>query len=340
MRSKNIQQKLFLVIEEFFSLQPWKVVASEDIFGIYLKDKDQLYFASLMGSGGLEYGILFLKGWRGYHSLVALSQADMDTDTMANTNYLLSVSLWQKDRLPSAFSNYYKKYNPSPERIKPHYWITAKEPGKIFTPPKDVEAEVLFLCLKSLVLLIRKRLLKEEVFFKDNRVKIFEVVSEGEEPKITSYYREIENPLDTVSSFKIDKETFELLSSLPRLSNIYNLSAHSGLFSIKERYPCLFCVHDEMNDKILLLCFIYEERLKEESFRLLKGVFLGKNTMRVKGLPREIRTDSRLLYDTFKDILASLKIRVICLEYLPKIEKIIQGLRRFSMGRSSPKLKR
>ena len=327
----NVHRELFLISEGLFKLKPWDMVGNEDIFGLYIKGQNQLYFVCIMGSGGIEYGLLLMQGWKGYLALADASSCDIDHDTLTNASHLLSVSLCRKDELPPGFTSYYKRYDPYFNYSRKYfYWISAKEPGKVFRPPKDDEAQILYLYIKAIIELTAKGQLQPQTFKKTNKIRIFDIILENNDIQIISRYENIMIPKPLLKTVNIDEETLKQLKSLPRLPTIYNMAAPSGMVAIKDIIPRIFFIHDEKTDIILIMQAIYEENLIEDAFNLLKDVFLGKNFLKLKGLPKEIRMDSRLLYDSFKEILASLEIRVVCVEHIPKVREIINGMQQFN----------
>ncbi len=325
-----IHKQLFLIVEELFRIKPWNTVDNKSIFGIYLKDGDLLYFVSIMGSSGMEYGALLMQGWEGYQALVNISTNDIDRDTIVNVSHLLSVSLSHSDELPKGFVAYNKKYSVNPGAAKPLYWITAKDPGKIFHPPNNSEARIFYLCLEVIVGLARKNMFQPEDFIRGNEIRIFDVTRGKETVQITSRYERIKTSEMADLTFEVNEKTLSQLKLLPRLPTVYNMAATSGLISIRQAMPRVVIIHDDLADILLVMGIASEKRAKEDAFRILKEVFLGKNFLKVKGLPQEIRTDSRLLYDSFKQTLASLGIRMVCVEFIPKIEEIVKGFHRFS----------
>ncbi|MDO8662235.1 MAG: hypothetical protein Q7K98_03320 [Candidatus Omnitrophota bacterium] len=325
----NFHKQLFLISEELFRIKPWDTVDNENIFGICLKNSDLLYFISIMGSSGMEYGVILMQDWKGYHALANTSTSDIDHDTMVNASHFLSLSLCRRDELPGGFAAYNKKYAVNFGKTKPFYWIAAKEPGKVFHPPKDSEAEIIYFCLNAIVELTRKNMFQPEGFIRGNEIKIFDVTRDNETVKITGRYERIKTFDASDLIFKVGEKTLSQLKLLPRLPTVYTMAAPSGLIAIRQTMPRVVIIHDDLAGVILVMQAVSEKRVKEEAFRILKEVFLGKNFLKVKGLPREIRTDSRLLYDVFKQTLASLGIRMICVEFISKIEEIVKGFHQF-----------
>lgn len=325
----KIHKQLFLISGELFRIKPWNTVDNENIFGIYLKDSERLYFVSIMGSSGMEYGVILMQGWKGYHALANTPTNDIDHDTMVNASHFLSVSLCRRDELPKGFAAYNKKYAVNLGTAKPLYWIAAKDPGKVFHPPKDSEAEILYFCLKTIAELTRKNMLQPEDFIRGKEIRIFDVIRENETVQITGRYERIKTSETENLTFEADEKTLSQLKLLPRLPTVYNMAAPSGLIAIRQTMPRVVIIHDDLANVILVMQVASEKRIKEGAFRILKEVFLGKNFLKVKGLPQEIRTDSRFLYDSFKQVLASLGVRMICVEFIPRIEEIVKGFHRF-----------
>ncbi len=322
----NIHQKLFLTAKGFFRIEPWQFLANADVFGLFLKDKDELYFVSVMGDGGEEYGALFIKGWIGYQTISDGLNNTIDGETMINSCDLLSVSLCSKEGLEPNLLRYNKRYNLDINFLPQFPVFMVKKPQEIFKPPKDREAESLCLCIQAIIELFQKNLMQPEAFTHDDQIKIFEISSQNGNLQIISKYEKILRPETVSETQKTDEETLIQLKNLRRLPTIYNISAPAGLFVVKDKIPRTFFVHDDKQDFILAGNALYEEELKEEALNILKKVFLGENFLQQKGLPEEIRTDSKLLFDLLNQTLTSLNIKMTYLEHLPKIKEIIKEM--------------
>ena len=61
---------------------------------------------------------------------------------------------------------------------------------------------------------------------------------------------------------------------------------------------------------------------QEGIVRRLLSVYEGRNTDGRIGLPREIQTDSRYFYESFKDALGEIGIRIVCFEHIPALEQL------------------
>ncbi|MFH1258711.1 MAG: hypothetical protein ABII74_02670 [Elusimicrobiota bacterium] len=322
----NIHQKLFLIAKGFFRLEPWQFLGNDDIFGLFLKDKDELYFVSVMGDGGEEYGALFMKGWIGYQTISDGLNDTVDGETMINSCNLLSVSLCSKEGLAPDLLRYHKRYNLDLNFLPQFPAFMVKKPQEIFKPPKDREAESLCLCIQAIIELFQKNLIQPETFLQDDQIKIFEISSQNGDLQIISKYEKILRPETVSESQKTDEETLNQLKKLRRLPTVYNISAPAGLFVVKDKVTRTFLVHEDKQDFILAGNALYEEELKEEALNILIKIFLGKNSIQQKGLPEEIRTDSKLLFDLLNQTLTALNVKMTYLEHLPKIKAIIKEM--------------
>lgn len=84
----EIHKELFVISENFFKIQPWQLLDDCDIFGLFLRDKDELYFSSIMGSGEMEYGVLFLKGWEGFQNFPYNGKEEQHSDNSKGRGYV------------------------------------------------------------------------------------------------------------------------------------------------------------------------------------------------------------------------------------------------------------
>ena len=325
----EIHKELFVISEDFFKIQPWQLLDDCDILGLFLRGKDELYFASIMGSGGMEYGVLFLKGWEGFKILSDTVKGDMDHDTMMNNSHTLSLTLSHRDDVSQNLIRYHTKYNRNITSSMPFPLFQVKEPQKVFKPPRDTDAQTLCLCIKAIIKLIKSDLLEAKTLRKGDKTRRFEVTEKDGDVHITSRYENIVTLKSKPKTLKIDDTTLNQLKALPKLQTIYNVAAPAGMVAIRDRIPRVFFIHDERRDCILVMQVFYERELEAGAFGILKDVFLGKNFLKQRGLPDEIKTDSRLFYDHFKQILASLGVRVVCVESIPKVEEIIEGFQNF-----------
>jgi hypothetical protein len=318
---EDIHKKLFRVAESFFNARPWDVLDNEDVFGLSLKGKNELCFVCIMGGGGMEYGALFMKGWEGYKALSEMAD-DEDDDALMNTTSYYSVSLSHKDDVHPKLIKYHKRFYPHISSKKPFPCFMVKEPLKVFKVPTDKDAELLCLYLKTVIELEHKGLLEPETFKKGNKIIVFEVAEEDTGINITPRYEEVVEAKATPKAFKIDELTLNRLKALPKLQTVYNIAAPAGMFAVRDKTPRLFLVHEDKSDLVLAVHVCYEKSFAKDAFTVMKEVFSGNSFNKQVGLPQEIRTDSRYLYDLFKQVLASLGIRVVCTKSIPKINKL------------------
>ncbi|MFH1824263.1 MAG: hypothetical protein ABH873_03440 [Candidatus Firestonebacteria bacterium] len=323
----SIHKKLFLTIEELFKIKPWELLDNDDIFGLSLEG--EIYFVSVMGGGGMEYGVFLIKGWEGYKTFTDMLNREMDDDTLMNRAHILSVNLSRKKDVPPEFINYYKRYINNNFFINPIFMVMVKESLKVARLPQDNEAIILYLCIKTIITLFNQNLLDPKTLKEDNKIKVFEITEEGSNINIISKYENIVSLKTESDALEVDEKTLNQIKALPRLQTIYNMSAPMGIMSIKDKIPRVFFIHDDVKDIILVSQVFYEKDLKKGAFNLLKDVFLGKNFLQQKGLPQEIRTDSRYLYENFKQILGCLGLEIICASSIPKIKGIVEEMIQF-----------
>lgn len=309
--------ELASLVGAFFSARPWEQIGNE-IFGLSFGDGDCLYFASVMGSGGMEYGALIVKGWEGYRLLQGMCDNDFDEHTAIEGLDFISVSLEPKEDIPPALAAYARRKN---LRAVPHLgspMVTVKGPGRVSTIPKPPQERALCSCLEALTHLARTGQFGSAGEERKGFVRIFEVgQSQGH---LSAEGRWEPRPLrqPPASERRLDGNLMERLSRLPRLDRPYLVGFHAGSIAVKDQIARVLMVYDEQQDKIIIgQVFLPEKGMLDEAFQTLMAAFEGNNLLGQRGLPAEIHTDSRLLYDHFKQDLAGLGIRLLCVPELP-----------------------
>lgn len=74
---------------------------------------------------------------------------------------------------------------------------------------------------------------------------------------------------------------------------------------------------------------MYERNLPDRMFKGLIDTFSGKNMAGQIGIPKEIRTDSRYLYESIKEEITSLGVKIICYETLLRFKMIRDSFENF-----------
>ena len=100
------RQPLSDLVEAFFTAQPWRQIGNQP-FGLAFVGDPSTYFASVMGSGGLEHGLFMVRGWDSYHLLRGMLKKDVDENTARQGIELFSVSA--EPELPPRMSAYARR---------------------------------------------------------------------------------------------------------------------------------------------------------------------------------------------------------------------------------------
>lgn len=309
--------ELASLVGAFFSARPWEQIGNE-IFGLSFGGGDCLYFASVMGSGGMEYGVLIVKGWEGYRLLQGMCDKDFDEHTAIEGLDFLSVSLEPKRDIPPALAAYARRKNLGAVSHLGSPMVTVKRPGRVSAVPTLSQERALSSCLEALTHLAKTGQLGLAGGERKGFVYIFEV-SQGQGQLSTRGKWEPRPPAPSpVSERRLDESLKEKLSRLPRLARPYLVGFHAGSIAVKDQIARVLLVYDEQQDKIITgQVFLPEKGMLDEAFQTLVAAFEGNNLLGQQGLPTEIRTDSKFFYDHFKQDLAQLGIRLLCVPELP-----------------------
>ncbi len=305
------------LVGAFFSACPWEQIGNE-IFGLSFGDGGRLYFASVMGSGGMEYGALIVKGWEGYSLLQGMCDNDFDEHTAIEGLDFLSVSLEPKGDIPPALAAYARRKNLRAVPRLGSPMVTVKRPGRISTVPTPSQERALCSCLEALTHLARTGQLELAGEERKGFVYIFEI-GQGQE-QLSMEGRWEPRPLgpSLISERRLDGDLKKRLSRLPRLARPYLVGFHAGSIAVKDQIARVLLVYDEQQDKIITgQVFLPGKGMLDGVFKTLMVAFEGNNLLGQRGLPAEIHTDSKLLYDHFKQDLAEMGIRLLCVPELP-----------------------
>lgn len=315
MSGKN--PELASLIGAFFSARPWEQIGNE-IFGLSFEGDDRLYFASVMGSGGMEYGVLIVGGWEGYRFLQGMCDKDFDEHTAIEALDLISVSLEPKGDIPEAFAAYSRRKGLQAVPRLGFPMVTMKRPGRVSTVPTPFQERALSSCLEALTHLAKTGQLGLAGGERKGFVYIFEV-SQGHQGQLSTRGKWEPRPPapSPVSERRLDENLRARLSRLPRLARPYLIGFHAGSIAVKGQSARVLLVYDEQRDKIVTgQVFVPEKGMLEEAFQVLVAAFEGNNPLGQQGLPVEIRTDSKFFYDHFKQDLAELGIQLLCVPEL------------------------
>lgn len=321
--------ELSVLVEEFFALQPWRHV-NDHIIG--LRGNYGLRFASIMGSGGMEFGLLLLKGWDGYRVLRGIVEGEGDSAVMQNAT-LLSLSIERPEDYPPRFAAYAKRRDLRAVHGMGQPLVMVKTPRMIAKTPTSADEALLCESLAALVELARdNRLRMAKRRLRARKALVFgRGKTERWQPVwITIPHEPVVPPVEHLT-----EANRTACQSLPRLQARYLAAFHAGGLSIQGEIPRLLVVLDETTDKVLDTCVMKEHpRMLRDLLAALLRIFQGRNVMRQSGLPYELLTNSKLLYDLIKRDVSQLGIRVVYSRQVPHLEFVLEDFFRFLERRS------
>ena len=127
---------------------------------------------------------------------------------------------------------------------------------------------------------------------------------------------------------RLRPEEREAFGKLPRLPATDLVSCSIAPATVQSRKLRLLGVIDAASDYVLAV-ELTELEDRQSIVRRLLSLYGGQNKQRRIGLPREIQTDSRYFYETFKDCLAEIGISVTCFEEIPALEMMRRSIAEF-----------
>ena len=322
--------KLATLVEGFFTLQPWRHV-EDHIIG--LRGNCGLRFASVMGSGGMEFGVLLLKGWEGYRILRGIVEGESDADAMQSVQ-MLSLSIERPKDYPPRFAAYARRQGLHAVKGVGQPLVMVKTPRMIAKTPTEADEALLCESLTALVELARDNKLR--LARRRLRAREALVFERGETGTWQPAWLAIppEPAMPPVEQLAEADRT--ACQALPRLQTRYLAAFHAGGLSIQGEIPRLLVMLDETTDTVLDTRVLKERpRMSREILATLLQIFQGRNAMQQPGLPRELLTNSKLLYDLLKRDVSQLGVRVVYNRQVPHLEFVLQDFFRFLDRRPS-----
>lgn len=321
--------ELSVLVEEFFALQPWRHV-DDHIIG--LRGSRGLHFASIMGSGGTEFGLLLLKGWDGYRVLRGVVEGEGDAAAMQNAA-LLSLSMERPEDYPPRFAAYAKRRDLRAVHGMGQPLVMVKTPRMIAKTPTSTDEALLCESLAALVELVRdNRLRMAKRRLRTREAFVFE---RGKTEKWQPVWIAIPHEPVVPPVEHLTEADRTACQSLPRFQTRYLAAFHAGGLSIQGEIPRLLVMLDETTGKVLDTRVMKEHpKMSRDLLAALLQIFQGRNAMQQSGLPQELLTNSKLLYDLVKRDVSQLGIRVVYRRQVPHLEFVLEDVLRFLDRRS------
>lgn len=307
---------------KFLKMAVWRELNDSDNFCIQHDSFKKPAFISIMGKAGISYGLSIWRGLRSYLLLQGLINGDIDRDTAFSEGDLLCIGKCKNSEMPAKFKRYLANAGYKDIHSDELPLIYVLPPYKEARAPSKADARYLLFCVRTTVDLYLDGRLRENRFKPGNSLLTFFLRDSGDKTRAEEKYvvyaidRGLSRPIE------LDSQEHATLRSLGKNNSTYLISYFIGPFSIQDRMPRLLLVYDKEKDKILFVEVFEGGEPLENVNRKLISVFKGKNPLGRKGLPKQIITDSKYLYDSTKKYLARLGIRVVCSENVPELEAI------------------
>ncbi len=312
---------------EFLQAAPWEILDDCHLFGIKDKITGLGGCASVLGCAGEEFGLSVALGDKGFLFMEKLLKSEIDRDSFMFEldGFLLSFSPGEQitdDRPPES----------DIMLLDCGMAATAWRKEAMKYPRKLKQKEALFLerILRAVLSLLNEKKLTRKILETPEKVYPLFTLS-GKSGNMKIHAGRVEFPPD-----KTREEKFSLspkLSSAIRgkpAAGRYFMSLWTLPVTVKDKLIRTFVVYDPDKDQVVYFeAFESHEYMRaagEDLFRIISG---GAQALIPPKRPRKILTDSLELYNYVKDALSELKIKAVCMEEIPQLIKLKQGLTEF-----------
>lgn len=323
MPQTNQYEQLLRETSAIVALQPWTPIRESDVFAIEHPETHLLYFASILGQNGLNYGFYLAKGYEAYLNLQEwLSQKEEKMKTNQLALYMMQLagyremtdSDWQLLRKAGVMTATTKGY-PRFKDYTPEYlpWQISDDDASLLCRLLPQVRQVIIKAEKDRSLLdspkgcLIRRLVQG--IWQDDYQAIM-----PKERQLLSYLRP-ENP--------------QAIQSLPRKEDLafecsLFLSTKPILLKAGERpfYPWIFLIIDAKTGQLI----DYQLTTKAEHFAAISTNMVS--VLQKAGCkPREIKTGSEIAQTILSGICQELDIPVslASLRYAPDLMQLIQS---------------
>ena len=300
----------------YLDAEPWRRIDSDAIFRVDDDESGESYYASILGRQGTLYGLALSRGEEGLRAMGGLVEQDVDFDQMATTS--TSICITRHDgTTPRWYRNFLRESLGRKKGFGGLPLVYVSEGVRGPRPPNADEVRLLADALDAIAALVERDALKPPVFESGRPMPCLRLLSDGG-LEITEKTPEFRPP--QVERYRLQPDRRDAFRKLPQLDGTDLVSCSVAPALVMDRKVRMLTVAQAEKDLILAAeCMELEDR--EGIARLLLSVYEGRNTDGRIGLPREIQTDSRYFYETFKDTLGEIGIRVVCFEHIPALER-------------------
>ena len=317
-----VRERLVAAAREYFAAAPWERIGDTDLFGIRDEESVLEACASVLGSGGLEFGLAMCLGPEGFSVLDRVRKEGPRREDFLYEADVLSLSSLQRgeERVPASM----RLGTSGALRL----WAFRKPRAMEMRPPNDREAGFLARAASAVARRSSEGRLGEWPRGKGKGLFPFLVLPAAGEAVWTQGPRTL-TPAGPKPRLGVPEDLRRAILSRPR-AGIWLVSLLSPPASVGKEMVRLLLVYDSRADQVLHAePFMGERLLEEAGAALLRFLASGPAAGPPSPRPREIRTDSAVLDGFAQEALSSLGIRCVLQRELPELEPVRESFVEF-----------
>jgi len=303
---------------EYHAREPWEEIADDETFAMRLEGEPQPVFASVMGQGGLEYGLALFRG----DGALGLLRARPDDRERLDAMWSLAVTLQPLRDIPAEFRTALTRAGLERRREDIAPFFISKNPGR---RPRDInasEARLLLLALRGILSAFDRGALPVRASAQPSgELLTITVTGDPRSPEVGIGSESFEGAPVTAAPRLIGAP--EDLASLPRLEArwLVGFPFSQATIAGDDRSLRILLVVDEGSTKVILARAIHSTEIEEAANAVFEAMD-GSNPAGEPGRPREIVTSSRELFDLLAPAVAVADIPCRYAERIEAVESV------------------
>jgi len=311
----------------FLDAEPWAGLAFDALFSIEDAASGETYYASIMGGGGQEFGILLGKGNAGLVSLARLASGESDGGCALFSCDLLSISA-ETGPTPPWYRKIAKEAIGGRKGLRDVPMVFVMGRGDERRGARADELRLLSAAMDAIVGLVERDEFRPSSFVPGERMLRIVLGKEGgfEVKQARPAGRGL-----SVRAARIPAKRLAALRALPRLERMYLVSCALTPIFIKDDQVRLLIVYDTDLGMALNGLPVRSDSIDEAAERFF-DILDGKNLGGLKGLPQGVITDTRFFYDGMEEILVDLEIQSAFAIEIPELSEVRDFMNRTLSG--------
>jgi len=184
----RLYRETFNAALEFYSLRLWMIYSSEEAFAVKVPGRERPYFASVMGEGGEEYGLMLACGEEPRQELERLLTSDEEVPDAIEQVTFSGFTMTRLEEVPPERRKFYKHAQLSLRRESFVPMFLFKEPGRQPRELTPEEVESMLYVLRGTIKAHRERLLKPESILEEDKVLTLTVSGDPVNPDVSANF--------------------------------------------------------------------------------------------------------------------------------------------------------